>query len=358
MVNLRMADPSVIALFLIIFVGFWITNYLLQRKKQKNSLTRIETTYGTLKVFSGVFMGFGFAYLLEGNLTSTQFRENPFFEFLGSLTGTIIVLILGLILYFISNSILGENIFRPVREFGTASSIFGKKTSYLNLPESGAYEMVNFAHNFNANTLSLANQISLVSVHINELSNFLPNLTATMKRINPSIEGIEGIVYQFDNLREEIASSKLEHENFTTLSEDLKDELSSSIFEMISQMSESYEVLNLLTINIAIESANSENPAFQKISEQMRDFYKNFENFTDQMSRRFVTIEKTFEDAISRYKESVATRKYDLEVITSGINNSKNEIREVEKLSGEIEVVQNNIADYIRKIERDFPTDY
>lgn len=353
-----MADPSVIALFLIIFVGFWITNYLLQRKKQKNSLRRIETTYGTLKVFSGVFMGLGFAYLLEGELTSTQFQEVPFIAFLGSLAGIITVLIFGLILYFISHSILGENIFRPVREFGTASSIFGKRTSYLNLPETGAYEMIRFAHNFNSNTLNLANQISLVNVHINELSNLLPNLTTTMKRINPSIEGIEGIVYQFENMREELASSKLQHENFTALSEELKDKLSSSIFEMISEMSESYEVLNLLTINIAIESANSENQAFQKISEQMRDYYKNYENITDQMSRRFVTIEKNFEDAINKYKESLATREYDLEVITSGIKDSKNQIQEVEKLSGEIEVVQNNIADYIRKIKRDFPTDY
>ncbi len=353
-----MADPAVVVLFIVVFIGFWLVNYLLQRKKAKNSLTRIETTYGTLKVFSGVFMGLGFAYLLEGNLTSEDLTNQGVLKFFGSLPGIILILGLGFILYFMSTSVLGENIFRPVREFGTSSSVFGKKTSYLNLPETGAAEMIEFAHNFNSNTLDLANRISIVNVHIDNLEQVIPSITTVFNKVNPAIESVESLIHQIEDIQIGVDNELVANTTLTEKGEEIKAALDQTIFDMISQLNESYEMLNLLTINIAIEAANNDNEAFLKIAEQSREFYKGFENFSEQISRKFVDLERAFGNTIDTFKEGIKSKSYDINLLQDGIMTSKKQLRDIDKISGEMDTLKRTIEGHIHNIRKDFPTDY
>ena len=128
-----MADILATVIYSLLLIGFYSTNQYLYRNYHKYSLRKIELNYGTMKVFSGVFMGGGGILILD-YVQQTYFldldeitAENPFFG--------IIMFLIGLVLYAISTTQLKDNIFKPLREFENLSTVLGRKTTFINFPE-------------------------------------------------------------------------------------------------------------------------------------------------------------------------------------------------------------------------------
>jgi hypothetical protein len=364
-----MVDQFTLIIFLIVFIGFYIVNLYLYRGKTKNSLSYIETNYGQMKVFSGVFIGLGIYTLLAGNLINLDSESSNLFirllsipiNFIMDLPGVAIAfiyIIFGLILFTVSSAGLKANLFKPIREFSSTSAVYGKKSLMVRFPEIGALEMQEFAKNFNTNSKELANKISLLEIHKNKLTFLINEFNINVDNIDPSISVINDITAEFNNVLTQQNKNIDNWKNVRVNSAKLIESYEEATNQLINKLSESVEYFNLLTINIAIEAANTENETFEVIAEKSREFFNEFEDFTNKSFERLIVIENTFKKVFNEFNASFEKESDKSQINKEAVEKAKSVIRENEQYLGQIDNIQQQIMKTIEEFNKDFPASY
>lgn len=364
-----MADQFTLLLFFVVFVGFLGFNLFLSGRRTRNSVRGVEVYYGLYKIFSGVFIALGFYALLEGTLVAFDSDStNPIIRFFGGIAEGvadfqvgyigIFYIILGMILFTFSTSNLKRSIFRPIQEFSLTSSVFGKKSIMVRFPELGAVELKDFARNFNMNTKELADQISLLEIHKNQIVQTMRDVEMRIGQTDPRIDTFNNVINGFSTVLEEqnrvngmISDTK---NNAETLIQSYEHTTNS----LISKLTESVEYLNLLTINIAIEAANTENEAFETISVKSREFFNEFEDFVSQAFEQLITIESSFKKVYRNFSDTLEGEDNALQANRALIEQARGVLRENEFSKSEIDTLKEGILRTVGEFERDFPKSY
>lgn len=351
-------------LSIMVYVTFLVllSLVILISKRDLNSISFHHRISIIFLVFAGIYMGQLIDFFLSDNLFSPELiAKNGALNYINHsslLIYIIISIILALGLFFASTGYIETSVFIPLREFSLITKAYGKKSTRLAYPEIGATEIRNFARNLNLSGIALADNISFVHIHLEKLAGLANQLETQLAGLDPHFSILDKLLTNLTRINHALTTFDI---NVTEVSEGVQTDLikinslNKEIFESVSQMT---EMLNLLTINISIEAANTDIDAFTTISEKGREIYKDFES----LSIRAIETEHEYETIINHDSEKLDTIKSllskeleKLQVLTSDISTyytAQQEFRQIGQFATK------EIYEVVKKIEDEMPPDY
>lgn len=267
-----------------LFLLVGLISFLNSLKYTPGSLVRLQRRFSFLNFIGGALFGMGALFLLDGNLFSPEIIEsNGLLQFLTKLNPFSIAtlfLIVGFLFFFMSKRGLEDQITSPLEQFSEAMAIYGSKGIFIRFLELGAFEFRSFARKFNEATLKVANDLDITKEYFDQVIDGLSVITSKISSFNKETINFRNFLESFSNL---LAEQQNIIEGMVKLKEDTGHWFETSanqISEISDQLLTLSEALNLMTINIAIEAANSEAEQFQEIANKSREIFQEFESLT------------------------------------------------------------------------------
>ncbi len=226
----------------------------------------------------------GALFLLDGRLFSSEIiSSNMFLSFLKGLDPSwiaVFFLLVGFLFFFSSKRGLEEQITSPLEQFSEAMAIYGSKGIFIRLLELGALEFRLFARKFNEATLKVANDLDITKEYFDQVIEGLSQIASKISSFNKESVNFRSFLNSFTSL---LTEQQMVIDNISKLKTDTHkwfETSAESIGEISNQLLVLSEALNLMTINIAIEAANSEAEQFQEIAKKSREIFLEFEELT------------------------------------------------------------------------------
>ncbi len=321
---------------LVIIGGFLLVglvSMLNSRKYASGSLIRLERRFSFLNFIGGGLFGIAIYYLLDGNLFSPEVvSSSAFLSFVGGLhpfTLASLYLIVGILFFFLSKRGLEEQITNPVEQFSQAMSIYGSKGIFIRLLELGALEFRLFARKFNEATLNIANDLDIVKEYFDEVIENLNEVNHQINSFNKETVNFKSYLQNFTNMvksQEKIVtyleSMKMDAKNWFENSGNKISEISNELLVLS-------ESLNLMTINIAIEAANSGVEQFHEIATKSREIFQTFEKLTIELIREIGVL-----------KSLMTNHFQNIESITSSSGEGETSIQILDTVKNIIELLE------------------
>ncbi len=291
----------------IIFMLVGLISFLNSLKYAPGSLVRLQRRFSFLNFIGGALFGMGAFFLLDGRLFSPEITSsNSFLKFLKSWDPVwlaVVFLLVGFLFFFSSKRGLEEQITSPLEQFSEALTIYGSKGIFIRLLELGAMEFRLFARKFNEATLKVANDLDITKEYFDQVIDGLSQVANKISTFNKESVNFRNFLDSFSSL---LTDQQFIIQNLGKLKDDTKhwfETSANTIGDISNQLLVLSEALNLMTINIAIEAANSEAEQFQEIAKKSREIFQEFEGLTLSLIKEVGQLKQFLQNHFSSVEE-------------------------------------------------------
>ena len=343
--------------FALVIFFIWMFQLIFPSTK----LERVEWNYGTIKALGGILIAIGIITFLERLFSTVNTEEIFFLTLLGygdNIILGVIGLLIGVILLFFSTYILKTKIFQPIKELVLTSSLRGKKTDYIETPQSNTQEINQFISQFNESSLNYANQLNFLKINLEELQQPIGNLISFFDRLKPM-----GTIYN-NELKQLQAFLRNSNESYSlsfSFSKEVQQDIQSFLTTFTSLrllLKETIEFLNVLSINIGIESIRSKNIAFEAISKKTTEYFTEFEgrsmSYVNELNRVILNLGEKF----TNFEESINLDSIKTSELKERLIIANQALKRTDKIHEQVLDLKQEISSHIDSILKNKPISY
>ncbi len=331
-------------------------------KYPSGGIKRLERRLTFLNFVGGILLGIGIFELLNNRLVSPDtISSNGFLSWIAGwdvLALSLSLIVIGLLFFIISKRGVEEQLIFPVQQITAALDMYGNKALFVRFIELGAFEFRMFAKTFNSATMEIANRIDMANQYFDKLKERVNDVERKISETNQRTFNYQELLNQFSGFlsNQQIFLNDLREIYNQTKS--WREEYEISFGEMAEEMREITESLNLITINIAIESANLEQEQFQEISSNSREVFKNLEQLSIKFAESYSTIRSDINFDVEQIIENNQLNQEAVRNIIQGLDEIVNKLEITVKDRIEVKEINEELREYISKIDQILPPSY